>query len=174
MRYLTDVRSWDFILGQRNSDYFHMGDHNWQRTGHLNVTKKRPFFASNVTWSKSHQFENVNFFAFYKPYQNGKTEPKKEVRYFTTSLPITSPLRRIGRRRWGCEPMFQDFKSAGWQITKCGLPTDQARHNLLTLLSFNYLWSVSLGRWLCKVSRRGEIDSKKNDTIRFSDSALIG
>ena len=111
MRYLTDVRSWDFILGQRNSDYFHMGDHNWQRTGHLNVTKKRPFFASNVTWSKSHQFENVNFFAFYKPYQNGKTEPKKEVRYFTTSLPITFPLRRIGRRRWGCEPMFRDFKS---------------------------------------------------------------
>jgi len=174
MRFLRTNTSWDYILGQRSRTKFHTGDGQWHRVADLPVTAKKPFYASNVTWAKSQKLQNVNLFAFFKPYKNGRSEPKKKVRYFTTSLPITPPLRRLGRRRWGCEPMFRDFKSAGWQITKCGLRSDQARHNLLTLLSFNYLWASSLGRWLCKASRRGEIDPKKRDNILSFGLAPIG
>ena len=174
MRFLRTKTSWEYILGQRSRTKFHAGDEHWQRLIDLPVTSKKPFYASNVTWTQSHKLQNVQFFAFFKPYQNSRFQPKKKVRYFTTSLPITPPLRRLGRKRWGCEPMFRDFKSAGWQITKCGLPSDQARHNLLTLLSFNYLWASSLGRWLCKASRRGEIDPKKRDIILSFGLALIG
>jgi len=174
MRFLRKKTSWEYILGQRSRTNFHTGNGQWQRLANLPVTVKRPFYASNVTWTKSQELEHVNCFAFFRPYKNGRSEPKKTVRYFTTSLPITPPLRRLGRRRWGCEPMFRDFKSAGWQITKCGLPSDQARHNLLTLLSFNYLWASSLGRWLCKASRRKEIDPKKRDIILSFGLAPIG
>lgn len=174
MRFLKTQTSWNFILGQRSYSTFYVETHGWRRLADLRVTQKRSFHASNVTWTQSHQLNDVHFFAFYKPYQNSRFTPKKEVRYFTTSLPITLPLRRLGQRRWGCEPMFRDFKSAGWQITKCGLPSDHARHNLLTLLSFNYLWASSLGRWLCKASRRGEVDPKKRDIILSFGLALIG
>jgi hypothetical protein len=58
--------------------------------------------------------------------------------------------------------MFCDFKSSGWDMQLSGLQDDDARQALLLVLSINYLWATSLGRWLCKVGRRHEIDNKKN------------
>jgi len=174
MRYITHQPGWDFILGQRSVNQFHLGDWQWQTVGELPVTPFRPFYASPIFWTKKHNFGPLNFFAFYKPYQNGPYEPQKTVRYFTTTLPITPQLRRLGRRRWGCEPMFRDFKSSGWQIQQSGLQDPETRHALLLVLSINYLWATTLGRWLCKVGRRDEIDNKKNDITACFASAGIG
>ena len=162
IRFISRYTNWDFILGQRSRTQFHVGDWQWQAVKDLPVMPSRPYFAANIFWTKTHNFGPLNFFAFHKPYRSGPDEPQKSVRYCTTSLPIAPHLRRLGHRRWGCEPMFRDFKSAGWHFQQSGLQDNDARHALLLVLSINYLWATSLGRWLCKVGRRHEIDNKKN------------
>jgi hypothetical protein len=174
MRFATRQAGWDFILGQRSGNQFHLGDWQWHTAKDLKVTASRPFYAANVFWTKTHNFGPVNCFAFYKPYQTGRFKVQKKVRYFTTSLPIAPQLRRLGRRRWGCEPMFRNFKSAGWCMHQSALQDPETRHALLLVLSFSYLWAVSLGRWLCKVGRRHEIDGKKNDITAYFVLAGIG
>lgn len=172
MRFLTQQTNWDFILGQRSQTQFHHGDWQWQDVKSLKVTATHPYFATNIFWAKTHNFGPLNFFAFYKSYRSGRNEPQKLVRYCTTSLPIAPHLRRLGHRRWGCEPMFRDFKSSGWHIQQSRLQEPDTRYALLLVLSINYLWASSLGRWLCKVGRRHEIDSKKNGiTVYF---VLVG
>lgn len=173
-RFVTRQTNWDFILGQRSRNQFHVGDWQWQAVKDLPVTPSHPYFAANIFWTKTHNFGPLNFFAFHKPYRSGSHEPQKLVRYCTTSLPIAPHLRRLGHRRWGCEPMFRDFKSAGWQIQHSSLPDNDARHALLLVLSINYLWATSLGRWLSKVGRRQEIDSKKNGITAIFVSVGIG
>ncbi len=167
MRFITRKTHWDFIFGQRSQTQFHLGDWQWQAVKTIHVTPSRPFFASNIFWTKTHHFGPLNFFAFYKPYRSIYNDPLKLVRYCTTSLPIAPHLRRLGHRRWGCEPLFRDFKSSGWQIQLSGLPDPDSRHALLLVLSINYLWASSLGRWLCKVGRRHEVDTKKNGILAY-------
>lgn len=174
MRFITRQTDWDFILGQRSRNQFHVGDWQWRAVKDLRVTPSRPYFAANIFWTKTHNFGPLNFFAFHKPYRSGRNEPQKLTRYCTTSLPIAPHLRRLGHRRWGCEPMFRDFKSSGWDIQKSGLHDPDTRHALLLVLSINYLWATSLGRWLCKVGRRHEIDSKKNGITAYFVSVGIG
>lgn len=167
MRFLTRQTNWDFILGQRSQTQFHPGDWQWQVVKDLPVTPSRPYFASNIFWTKTQNFGPLNFFAFHKPYRSGRNEPQKLRRFCLTSLPIAPHLRRLGHRRWGCEPMFRDFKSSGWTIQQSGLQDRDTRHTLLLVLSINYLWATSLGRWLCKVGRRYEIDCKKNGITAY-------
>lgn len=161
MQYLSHHTNWAFILGQKTVTQFHHGDWQWQMAKEVTVTPRSSYYAFNIFWTKTHNFGPINFFAFYKPYRIGRYKRCQQVRYCTTSLPITHTLRRLGHRRWGCEPMFRDFKSSGWQIDLCGLPDVDSRLALLQILSINYLWATSLGRWLCKSGRRSEIDNKK-------------
>lgn len=174
MRFITRQTNWDFILGQRSRNKFHTGDWQWQTVKELHITPYRPYFAANIFWTKTHNFGPINFFAFHKPYRSGRNEPRKLLRYCTTSLPIAPQLRRLGHRRWGCEPMFRDFKSSGWHIQHSRLHHPDTRSALLLVLSINYLWATSLGRWLCKVGRRHEVDSKKNDITAYFVLVGIG
>lgn len=174
MQYLTHVAGWDFILGQSKSLHFHTGDWHWRLASQLPVTSSRPFFAQNLFLTRRHNFGPLNFFAFFAPYQLGPHEPKKEVRYFATSLPIARPLKRLGQRRWGCEPMFRDFKSSGWEMTRSALLDPAARLALLQVLAIDYLWAVSLGRWLVKSGQARQILGQKNALSAYFVSAGIG
>lgn len=153
---------WDFILGQTNHTYYQVGaDETWRYLKALKITRRRPVYLSPVQWTKEHAYGPLTLYAFYAPHQNGETSPRYEYRYYVTSLPIAHTLRRIGRRRWGTEPLFRDFKSAGWHIEESDLHHDFTRERLLCLLSLNYLWATCLGRWLCKTGCRTEIDNSR-------------
>jgi hypothetical protein len=89
-------------------------------------------------------------------------------------LPIAHTLRRVGRRRWGIECMFRDYKSSGWQIDQSGLQNSDNTETLLVLLAINYLWATILGRWLCKSGRRSDVDTKKSVILVSFVLALIG
>lgn len=172
MQFVCQHPHWDFIFGQTKHTYYQIGDWVWRYLGDLFVTRRQPQYLSNIFWTKRHNYGPINLFAFYKPRQNGTTSPRYDIRYCTTSLPITHTLRRLGHRRWGTEPMFRDFKSSGWHIDKSLLQYADSRENLLLVLSINYLWATATGRWLCKRGRRREIDGKKRDiTACF---ALVG
>lgn len=162
MQFVTQHPTWDFIFGQTKHTYYQLGDWQWRYVGDLPVSPRQPQYLSNIFWTKSHAYGPLNLFAFYKPRQSGPTNPRYDIRYCLTSLPITHTLRRLGHRRWGIEPMFRDFKSSGWHIDQSLLQHPDSRDNLLLLLCINYLWATSVGRWLCKSGRRREIDSKKS------------
>jgi len=162
MDFIIHHTPWDFILGQRTKVCFHRGDWQWQRVSDVHVTPTQPVYYSNLFWTKKECFGPINFFAFYNPYQSGPTEPRKEIRYLTTSLRLTPKIRRVGRRRWGTEPMFRDFKSSGWHIDLCGMDNPDQLENLMVVLSICYLHNSTLGRWLSKSGKRSEVDCKKS------------
>lgn len=174
MRYIRAHPTWDFILAQKKKTYFQTQDGTWFYLADLPIKPRQPIYQADLIWTKKHQYQFVNFFAFYAPHQSGPTKPKSYVRYCTTSLPIAHTLRRVGRRRWGIECMFRNYKSSGWHIDQSGLHHPAQTETLLVLLSVNYLWATVLGRWLCKSGRRAEVDSKKSGTLVIFVSALIG
>lgn len=162
MQFSCQHPNWDFIFGQTKHTYYQLGDWQWRYLGDLPVTRRQPHYLADIFWTKGHAYGPINLFAFYKPRQNGPTSPRYDIRYCTTSLPIAHTLRQVGRRRWGTEPMFRDFKSSGLQVDRSALQQADSRDNLLLVLSISYLWATTIGRWLCKSGRRREIDAKKS------------
>lgn len=161
MGFIQQHRCWDFILAQTSHTYFQDPAGQWHYLGDLPVTPRQPLYRSELAWTKEHRYGPVNLFAFYAPHQNGATSPRYERRHCVTSLPITHTIRRLGRRRWGTEPMFRDYKSAGWHIDCSGLQDPDDTETLLVVLSINYLWATVVGRWLCKSGLRAQVDAKK-------------
>ena len=155
---LTYVREqgWDFILGQRcHYQCRPAGAQNWQALDSFAMTKRQGLYLSNITLTKTYEYRPVNLFGFM---QKGK-KSILEKRFFATSLPTAHTLRRIGKRRWGIECCFQDYKSSGWHIDTSHLQAADARERLLVILSTCYLWVTCLGRWLCKTGQRGLVDT---------------
>lgn len=153
-------QGWDFILGQPGNTRFRPTGGQWNLVSDLPITRRTAVYVPEVEWTDKHRYGPLNLFAFYAPRQNSPLSVRRDIRYCVTTLPITHTLRRLGRRRWGIEPFFRDYKSSGWQIESSAL-TDPARmQRLLILLSIDYLWSTCLGRWLCKTGRRHEIDAR--------------
>jgi hypothetical protein len=157
------MQGWDFILAQAANTAYRRwgqgGQDTWQMLRDLTIPKRGTVYLPNVVWTAHHSYGPLNGFAFYLPHQNAPYGPRTVYRYCATSLPMSDSLRRIGRRRWGIECNFKDFKSAGWEIEKVQLPHDSRRDSLLSVLSMSYLWATSVGRWLCKVGRRHEVDA---------------
>jgi hypothetical protein len=158
MRFIQ-AQGWDFILAQPANNRFEQAGAGWQRVGDLPVTPRHSIYLADVLWTEKHQYGPLNLFAFFAPHQNSAFAQRREFRYCATSLPLSHTLRRFGHRRWGIEPFFRDFKSSGWEIEASALSNPTRFDHLLSLLSLNYLWSTCLGRWLCKTSRRREVDA---------------
>lgn len=155
LRYLRQ-EAWDFILGQRRHyTYLASEASKWQTLETLAMTKRRGVYLEHITLTKTYEIQDVNLFGFM---HKGK-KSQEEQRFFATSLPIAHTLRQVGRRRWGIECCFKDFKSSGWNINMSQLKDDDARERLLVLLSMCYLWATCLGRWLCKTGQRHLVDS---------------
>lgn len=158
MRFLQQ-QGWHFMLGQAaNTRYCEWGSARWQLLRDLPVTPHRAMYLSNIAWTELHAYGPLNAFAFYDPHQNSPESPRRDIHYCATSLPITHPLRRLGRRRWGIECCFKGFKSAGWNLELSAIADFQRHDSLLILLSVAYLWTSCVGRWLCKTGKRRMID----------------
>jgi len=159
MRFLRE-QGWDFILGQAaNTRYRHYGQADWKLLANLAVPKRGTLYLPRVEWTQQHRYGPLNVFAFYAPHQNSPESLRRDYRYCATTLPTTYNLRRLGRRRWSIECCFKDFKSAGWNIELSHIRHLERRDTLLTLLSMVYLWATGIGRWLCKVGKRREVDA---------------
>ncbi len=149
-------QAWDFILAQRcHYKYRELGDNQWQTFRDIAVSKRQPIYLSDIILTRQYQYKSVNLFGFV---QKGK-KGKDETRFYATSLPITPTLRQIGKRRWSIECCFQDYKSAGLELTHTRILCSEARNRLFVLASVCYLWLTCLGRWLCKTEQRHLVDS---------------
>ena len=150
---------WDFILGQPDNVRYHDGQ-SWCLLQDLPITPRQPVYLSDIRWTKQHNYGPVNLFAFYSPHQAAEFAVRRDKRFFATSLPTTHTIRRVGRRRWGIEPFFKDYKSSGWELDASALKCFRRLDSLIILLSVDYLWATCVGRWVCKTGRRSEIDAK--------------
>ncbi len=151
---------WDFILGQSAKHYCRESREAIPyQLCELPVTRTRSVYRSDVALTKAHWFGPVNVFAFYHPVFH-RNRRKQDVRYYATSLPITPPPRRIGKRRWGVECFYKDLKSSGWHLPMSKIQQPERIQSLLISISLVYTWSTCIGRWLCKTSQRSRIDSK--------------
>lgn len=154
------TQGWDFILQQpANTGYRLPGTSQWSLLRDLPVTARSPVYLSDVEWTQQHRYGPLNLFAFYAPRQNSPESIRRDIRYCVTTLPIAHTLRCVGRRRWGIECCFKDYKSAGWNVDLSHVANFQRRDSLLILLSLVYIWVTCVGRWLCKQGHRAYIDA---------------
>lgn len=151
---------WDFILGVSAKD--HLWDPQTQRSqalGSLSVPRRGTLQIPNVACFASKRIP-VNVLAFQDPHHSGGKQ-RREVCYLVTTLPLDATTKRLGRRRWGTEPLFRDYKSAGWDLQQSYLGHPDRIEGLLVVLAICYVWLVTTGRWLSKVGRRREVDSHR-------------
>jgi hypothetical protein len=152
---------WDFMLAQKRNVVFRRQPNSpAESLGDLPITHHRSCSVANVELFARDRLGGINILAFYQPHYTQSGKRKREICYLTTSLPLTEGLRRMGRRRWGTEPFYRDFKSAGWEVPASRLEHVQRREGLLIILAMVYLWAVTIGRWLCKTGRRHQVDSQ--------------
>jgi hypothetical protein len=151
---------WEFMLGQQANWHVRLpGQSASQAFATLPVPKTGTLLQANIEVFAHTLLGNLNLMAFYDPHY-ARTQHKRDFRYVITSLPLSRGLRRLGRRRWGTEPFYRDYKSSGWRISHSQLSNPRQREGLLVVLALNYLWCVCLGRWLCKSGQRHLVDAK--------------
>jgi len=159
MRALREL-GWDFILAQASHWHFQpLGAAHSLPLASLPVTPGQACQVANVDLFTEHPLGGINILAFYQPHYTQAGTCKRQVCYLATSLPLTAAVRRLGRRRWGTEPFYRDYKSSGWHITGSQLTSSQRQQGLLIVLALAYLWSVCIGRWLCKTGQRRLVDT---------------
>ena len=152
---------WDFMLAQPSQCGFRASIHDRSRPlASLPVTPLHSCQLAQVELFAQERLGGMNILAFYQPHYTRLHKLKRQVCYIATSLPLTPGLRRLGRRRWGTEPFYRDYKSAGWKVTASQLGTAQRQEGLLILLALVYLWSVCVGRRLCKSGQRRQVDAQ--------------
>lgn len=152
---------WDFMLAQHASSHFReMGKPASQALSSLPVTRKHSCQLAGIDLFAYKPIGAINIVAFYQKHYNRGGKPTREVAYLATSLPLTLDLKRIGRRRWGTEPFYRDYKSSGWKITDSRLKNSSRQEGILVILALLYLLTVCFGRWLCKTGQRDWVDAK--------------
>jgi hypothetical protein len=160
LRALRDLE-WDFMLAQPRSVHFRLQGAALSRPlKSLAVAKTQSCQLANVDLFAGDPLGAINLLAFYAPHYTQCGTRKRDIVYLATSLPLTACPRRLGRRRWGTEPFYRDYKSAGWHVTRSHLQHDARQDGLLIILALTYLWAVCIGRWLCKTGQRHRVDAK--------------
>ena len=160
IRTLREMR-WDFMLAQPS----HCGFRSSIKAdslplASLPVTPHHSCQLPQVELFAQERLAGINILAFYQPHYTRFNKLKRKVCYLATSLPLTPGLKRLGRRRWGTEPFYRDYKSSGWKVTASQLGTPQRQESLLILLALSYLWAMCIGRWLCKTGQRRLVDNQ--------------
>jgi hypothetical protein len=153
---------WHFMLLQpKHVHFWQRGSLHSQALATLPVTRRHSCTLAHIELFARERLGGVNLLAFYQPHYTQSGARKREICYLATSLPLNANLRRLGRRRWGTEPFFRDYKSSGWEVTRSQLCSPQRCESLLIVLALTYLWCVCMGRWLCKTGQRCWVDAKR-------------
>jgi hypothetical protein len=159
MRQLKDY-GWDFMLAVTGDSHLWLPRQEQSReVRELASTGRGTRHFPGVACFATHRVP-VNAFAFPETHYSGGKKRRK-MAYIVTTLPLDHTTKRLGKRRWGIEPFFKDYKSSGWKIGTSNLVKPERIEGLLVFLAICYVWMVTTGRWLSKVGRRREVDSHR-------------
>jgi hypothetical protein len=162
------AQAWQFILAQpANTRYRPPHSPTWQVLSDLPLKSGKGIYLEQVEWTEQHQYGTFNLFAFWQPHQASPESQRREARYCLTNLRMSHMLRPLGRRRWGIECFFKDYKSGGFAVEDSHFRRHERWEKLLVLLAVNYLWFNSVGRWLSKVGQRALVDARQPRQLNF-------
>lgn len=160
IRTLREI-GWDFMLAQPGHVVCRQrSDQEKHRLSSLPIRATKTYQMHNIELFAQDWLGGLNLIAFQQSHYTKWGRRTRRRAYIITSLPLTKGTRRLGRRRWGTEPFYRDYKSSGWHVTQSRLQHPQRRLGLLVILALNYLLCVCSGRTLCKRGERRRIDSK--------------
>jgi hypothetical protein len=164
----VSAQRWDFILAQSRTTQFQAQRHQaFQPLQALPVTRQRGCFVANVWLGVREAFGQVNLYAFYQPHHEAPTRRSRTVQYLATNLPQTRLIKVLGRRRWGIEALFRDWKSGGWDWEQCAVQSEARREAWMTLMALCTLWLVLVGRAVCQHSQRASVDLHAQRHLSF-------
>jgi hypothetical protein len=159
IRTLREV-GWDFMLAQPQHVVCRFSPtHSPIPLTALPVPRSGTYQRRHIELFAQHWLGGLHLIAFYQPHYTKSGRCKRRWIYLVTSLPLSCSTRRLGRRRWGTEPFYRDYKSSGWHVNHSQLQHPQRREGLLVVLALLYLLCVSLGRTLCKGGQRRQVDA---------------
>jgi hypothetical protein len=159
MRQLKDY-GWSFMLAVTGDSHLWFPRQQHSRAFcDLAPNDNKIYYFSDVACFTTRRVP-VNAFAFSETHYSGGKK-RREMAYIVTNLPLDHTTKRLGKRRWGIEPFFKDYKSSGWKIGTSNLVKPERIEGLLVFLAICYVWMVTTGRWLSKVGRRREVDSHR-------------
>jgi hypothetical protein len=156
----VSAQQWDFILAQSRTTQFQPQRHQaFQPLHTLPVTRQRSCFVSGAWLGVREAFGCVNLYAFYQPHHESPTRRSRTVQYLATNLPSSRLIKLLGKRRWGIEALFRDWKTGGWNWEQSSVQSETRRESWMTLMALCTLWLVLVGRAVCQHRQRTAVDS---------------
>jgi hypothetical protein len=155
----VSAQGWDFILAQSSTTHFQAQRHQaFHPLASLPVTRRHSCFVANAWLGVREAFGRVNLYAFYQPHHECPARRSRTVQYLATNLPQTRLIKALGKRRWGIEAMFGDWKTGGWDWEQSAVQSETRRESWMTMMALCMLWLVLVGRAVCQHSQRPWVD----------------
>jgi hypothetical protein len=155
----VSAQRWDFILAQSSTTHFQaQRGQAFQPLQSLPVTRWHSCFVANVWLGVREAFGRVNLYAFYQPHHESPSRRSRTVQYLATNLPHTRLIKVLGKRRWGIEALFRDWKTSGWNWDQSAVHSDLRRESWMTMMALCTLWLVLVGRAVCHRGLRSALD----------------
>lgn len=155
----VSAQGWDFILAQSATTHFQAQRRQaFQPLQSLPVTRTHSCFVADAWLGRHEAFGRVNLYAFYQPHHECPSRRSRTVQYLATNLPSTRLIKVLGKRRWGIEALFRDWKAGGWEWTQSAVQTESRQTSWMTLMALCTLWQVLVGRAVCQHSQRPGVD----------------
>lgn len=155
----VSAQKWDFILAQSRTTHFQATrQHAFQPLQTLPVTRHRSCFVANAWLGLREAFGRVNLYAFYQPHHECPSRRSRTVQYLATNLPQSRLIKVLGKRRWGIEALFRDWKTGGWNWEQSAVQSALCQESWMTLMAVCTLWLVLVGRAVCQHSQRAWVD----------------
>lgn len=161
-------QKWDFILAQSGTTHFQAQRHQaFQPLHALPVTRHRSCFVTGAWLGVREAFGGVNLYAFYQPHHECPSRRSRTIQYLATSLPQSRLIKVLGKRRWGIEALFGDWKTGGWEWEQSAVQSESRRESWMTLMALCTLWQVLVGRAVCQHSQRPWVEgqSKRHSSL---------
>ena len=158
----VSTQGWDFILAQSSTTHFQAQRHQaFQPLQSLPVTRRQSCFVVNAWLGVREAFGRVNLYAFYQPHHESPTRRSRTVQYLATNLPHSRLIKVLGKRRWGIEALFRDWKTGGWHWEQSSVQSDACRESWMVVMALCTLWLVLVGRAVCRRSQRSWVEGHR-------------
>lgn len=156
----ASAQSWHFVLAQSSTTHFQaQRQQAFQPLHTLPVTRHQSCFVTGAWLGVREAVGRVNLYAFYQPHHECPGRRSRTVQYLATNLPQSRLIKVLGKRRWGIEALFGDWKTGGWDWEQAAVQSERRRESWMTLMALCTLWQGLVGRAVCQHSQRATIDA---------------
>lgn len=131
---------WDFCIRVKGNYHVFVPDYGmWFTLRELAPLAGQQRFLRDTYFTKSKRVDHLHFALACDPNSD-------DPWYIATSLPPSPRTLRDYARRFGCEELFSDIKSRGFNLERSQLQDPQRFSRLLLAIALLYVWVLSVAR----------------------------